>query len=158
MNPLPTINPLAARIQTLAEDAVDGTELFVVDVDVRGRTGSRVVEVYVDSAIGAGLDDIAQTSRRLSFLLDTEDLIKGKYNLQVSSPGANRPLASPCQYPRHVGRSLRIVHTDGAEEVTVVGTLTAVGDDTITLTLKGKASPLELPFTAIQEARVELPW
>lgn len=135
-----------------------GADLYVVDVDVRGRTGSRVVEVYVDSDAGAGLDDIAETSRRLSFLLDTEDVIKGTYNLHVSSPGASRPLALPRQYPRHIGRDLRVTYTSDSEESTIVGTLTAAGDDVITLSVRGQDDPTELPFSAIREALVELPW
>lgn len=158
MNPQPIFDPLTARVHALAEEAVAGAELFVVDVDVRGRTGSRVVEVYVDSDAGAGLDDIAETSRRLSFLLDTEDVIKGKYNLHVSSPGASRALALPRQYPHHIGRDLRVTYTSDSEETTVVGTLSAVGDDAITLTVKGEDNPTELPFSAILEALVELPW
>ena len=158
MNPQPISDPLAARIHVFAEEAVAGTDLFVVDVDVRGRTGSRVVEVYVDSDAGAGLDEIAETSRRLSFLMDTEDVIKGAYNLHVSSPGASRPLALPRQYPRHIGRNLRITYTSDSEESTIVGTLSAAGDDVITLAVKGEADPTELPFSAIREALVELPW
>ncbi|MCH8031035.1 MAG: ribosome maturation factor RimP [Bacteroidetes bacterium] len=158
MNPQPTFNPLTARVHALAEEAVAGADLFVVDVEVRGRTGSRVVEVYVDSDAGAGLDEIAETSRRLSFLLDTEDVIKGKYNLHVSSPGASRALALPRQYPHHIGRDLRVTYASDSEETTIVGTLSAVGDDAITLTVKGEDNPTELPFSAIREALVELPW
>ena len=133
-------------------------DLFVVDVDVRGRSGSRVVEVYVDSDAGAGLDEIAETSRRLSFLMDTEDVIKGKYNLHVSSPGTNRALALPRQYPHHIGRDLRVTYTNDSRETTIVGILSAVGDDAITLTVKGEDNPTELPFSTILEALVELPW
>ena len=158
MNPQPISDPLTARIHALAEEAVAGADLFVVDVEVRGRVGSRVVEVYVDSDTGAGLDEIAETSRRLSFLLDTEDVVKGKYNLHVSSPGASRPLALPRQYPRHIGRDLRVTYTSDSEEATVVGTLSAAGADAITLTIKGQGDPTELPFSAIREALVELPW
>jgi len=158
MNPLPITDSLAARVHTFAEEAVSGTELFVVDVEVRGRTGSRVVEVYVDSDAGAGVDEIAETSRRLSFLLDTEDLIKGAYNLHVSSPGLARPLSLPRQYPRHIGRALRVTYTEESEESTTVGALATTGDDAITLAVPGQESPTEIPFSAIREAFVELPW
>ncbi len=158
MNPLPVTDSTAESVHGLAEEAVDGTDLYVVDVVVRGRTGSRVVEVYVDSDAGAGLDQIAETSRRLSFLLDTEDPVKGKYNLHVSSPGADRPLSLPRQFRRHVGRDLRVTLADGSEESTIVGTLDAVDDSAITLTVQGKADSTQIPFSAIREALVQLPW
>ena len=105
-----------------------------------------------------GLDEIAETSRRLSFLMDTEDVIKGKYNLHVSSPGTSRALVLPRQYPHHIGRDLRVTYNSDSEETTIVGILSAVGDDAITLTVKGEDNPTELPFSAILEALVELPW
>ena len=158
MNPQPTFNPLTARVHALAEEAVVGADLFVVDVEVRGRTGSRVVEVYVDSDAGAGLAEIAEPSRRLLFLLATEESTNGQYTLPVASPGRGRPLALPRQYPHTIGRDLRVTYASDSEETTIVGTLSTVGDDAITLAVKGQVNPTELPFSAIREALVELPW
>lgn len=134
------------------------TNVFVVDVDVRGRTGSRVVEVYIDSDAGVGVGEIAETSRRLSFLLDTEDPIVGHYTLNVSSPGVNRSLVDPRQYPRHIGRDLRVAYMLDAEALTAKGKLAAVAGDAIALTFPGQENPVEIPFSAISEAFVELPW
>ncbi len=158
MNPQSTTNSLADRLHVFAEEAVVDTDIYVVGVDVRGRTGSRVVEVYVDRDEGIGVGDIAQTSRRLSFLLDTEDPIEGKYTLTVSSPGTNRSLALLRQYPRHIGREMRIVYTQDSEDVTVVGELDSVADDAISMAIPGLDQPTEIPFSAIREALVLLPW
>lgn len=153
-----SINPLQAQIETLVEEAISDSDLFLVDLVVRGRAGSRVVEVYLDRDEGAGLDEIAEASRRLSFLLDTEDPIKGKYNLNVSSPGVDRSLLLQRQYPRHVGKSLRIVHTMEGEEFTSIGTLEAADEQSISLLIPKTEEPLTIPYTSIREARVELPW
>ena len=109
MSVQPPVTPsLADRIRGFAEEAVADTDLFVLGVEVRGFQGSRVVEVFVDSSTGAGSDDLTALSRSLGFLLDTEDVVKGTYRLDVSTPGADRPIADPRQYPQHVGRTLAV--------------------------------------------------
>ena len=81
---------VGSRVRALAEEVSADREAFVVDVQVRGQKGSRIVEVFVDADDGVGSDDLARLSRDLAFLLETEDVIKGKYYLNVSSPGAER--------------------------------------------------------------------
>ena len=159
MTPLPSDNvALAARVRALAEEAVADADLYVVDVAVKGAPGSRTIEVYVDGDEGAGLDDMAGVSYRLGFLLDTEDLVKGRYRLNVSSPGSDRPLVLPRQYPKHVGRDLEVTYADGDEVVSVRGTLQAAGGDAVTLEVSGQDAPTTIPYDAIREARVLLPW
>ncbi|MDX1419551.1 MAG: ribosome maturation factor RimP [Rubricoccaceae bacterium] len=148
---------LTERVRALADEAVAGTGLYVVDVEVRGFKGSRVVEVYVDGDDGAGVDAIAEVSRRLGFLFDTEDLVAGRYTLNVSSPDATRPLTLPRQYPKHVGRTLDVRYAADGEELTARGALAGVGDDALTLELPD-GSDLDIPFDAVREARVALPW
>lgn len=153
-----TTDSLQEQVLSLAEEAVSDSGLFIVDVVVRGRTGSRVVEVYVDSDEGAGLDAIAEVSRRLSFLLDTEDPIKGKYSLNVSSPGVDRSLVLKRQFPKHVGMKLRVTHMLEGEEHTSVGVLESTNDDAIALLTQKNDKPRIIPHTSLLDARVELPW
>lgn len=158
--PTPTDNTLLAdRLRALAEEAVEEGPLYLVDVSVRGQAGSRTIEVFVDGDDGAGLDALSDVSRRLSFLLDTEaDLVKGRYRLNVSSPGVDRPLVLARQYPQHVGRELAVTYAVGDEVVTAVGTLADADADQVVLTIPGQDAPAQIPFDAIQEARVQLPW
>ena len=82
---------------------------------MKGHPGSRLVEVFVD---GGGIDEIAGLTRRINFLLDLEDPVAGRYRLDVSTPGADRPLVDVRQYPQHVGRTLRVTHgPEGADAV-----------------------------------------
>lgn len=147
---------LRARVHALAEEVAAATALFVVDVEVRGQKGSRVLEVYVDSDEGVGLDQLADYSRDLGFLLETEDVVAGRYNLNVSSPGANRPLRLPRQYRQHVGRLLRVMTGEGEDRQTRTGTLTAVRDEGLELDVEG--TPEFVAFEDVAEARVQLPW
>ena len=153
--PTPATDTLADRIRALADEAAADTDLFVVGVEVRGYQGSRVVEVFADAEGPAGSDDLAALSRSLSFLLDTEDLVKGRYRLDVSSPGADRPLTDGRQFAKHVGRELAVTYEAGEDQlVTAQGELLSISDGA--LSLDGEAAPI--PLDAVREARVVLPW
>lgn len=147
---------LRSRIRRLADEVASDSEAYVVDVEVRGQKGSRVIEVFVDADAGVGSDDLARLSRDLAFLLDTEDLVKGKYYLNVSSPGAERPLLLPRQYRKHVGRLLKVTTAGDGEPTVLTGTLVAVRDDAFDLDVEGTAETV--PFDEVTEARVQLPW
>lgn len=147
---------LNERIQQLVEEVIAGTSLFVVDVNVRGRRGSQVAEVFLDSEAELNIDQLADISREVGFLIETEDLVKGKYNLIVSSPGVERPLSDIRQYRKNVGRRLR-VHVSVDENVSMLeGTLIRVEDDHIVLKEKNNESIIAM--AAIAKAVVQLPW
>ena len=151
----PTTDSLADRVRALAEEAAADTDLYVVGVDVRGFQGSRVVEVFVDSEAGAGSDDLTALSRSLGFALDTEDVVKGRYRLDVSTPGADQPLTDPRQYRRHIGRPLAVTFERELDQVvTVQGALVSVEDGAFVL--EGETAPI--PFDTVRDAHVVLPW
>ena len=77
----PTQQRLADRVRGLTKEVIVGTDYFLVDVEVRGHKGTRVVEVYVDSEQDMGHDDLALISKEIGFLLDVEDVVEGSSNL-----------------------------------------------------------------------------
>ena len=109
---------LSEKIEAFAREAIASTPLYLVDVEVRGQKNSRIVRVFVDADEGVNLDTCASVSRQLGFLLETEDVIDGKYRLEVSTPGVDRPLADPRQYKKNVGRplSVRYETEDGSKK------------------------------------------
>jgi len=148
---------LADRVRGLTEEVIAGTDYFLVDVEVRGHKGTRVIEVYVDSEEDMGHDDLALISKEVGFLLDVEDVVDGSYKLELSSPGIKRPLTMPEQYRKNVGRTLRVRYQDEDNEEIVVGDLTNADDEMIELELPS-TELLRLPYAAIIQARIELPW
>ena len=148
---------IADRVRALTEEVITGTSYFLVDVEVRGHKGTRVVEVYIDSKEDFGHDDLAIISKEVGFLLDVEDVVDGSYQLEMSSPGIKRPLKMPQQYQKNVGRTLRVRYqSDGSEEI-VVGDLTDADDVEVELEL-ASGERLRLPYQSITQARIELPW
>jgi ribosome maturation factor RimP len=149
---------LPSKVRATADQILEGSEAYVVSVEVRGHKGSRVVYVYVDTDAGISIDRIAQISRELGFALEEEDVIDGKYTLDVSSPGATKPLLLPRQYPRHIGRPMAVKYREGDETAKVEGELVAVGDDGFTLQPGGGAEALVVSFDRLIEAKIKLPW
>jgi len=147
------------RVEALVEEVISDSSLFLVEVVVRGRKGSQVVEVYLDSDVALDVEGLARVSREVSFLLETEEVFSGMYHLNVSSPGADRPLLLPRQFPKHVGRTLAVISKGGQGEptVTTTGTLQTVDEQGIALSLS-KGEPHRFSFEEIVEARVVLPW
>jgi ribosome maturation factor RimP len=139
------------------EELLQSSDHFVVDVVVRGRSGSMVVEVYLDGDHGIGIRDLASYSRELGFVLEAEDVIRGKYHLNVSSPGEERSLVLPRQFPRHKGRDLEIVLGEGEAAETTEGKHAGMDDDG-RLILETAKETRKIDLASISRARIKLPW
>lgn len=132
-------------------------------VEVKEVQRGRKIEVYIDCDTGVDFSTCKKISRFLEEDLDESPLVKENYILEVSSPGARRPLVLLRQYGKHVGRKLEIKLTDGEK---FEGRLLDVLDDSILLERRiveregkrkiRKKIESEVAFSAIQTARVKL--
>ena len=97
------------RLAGLLEPVVSAAGLELESVRV-GRAGRRsLLRVVVDAEQGVSLDDIALVSRAVAAKVDAGDLMgPGPYTLEVSSPGAERPLTEPRHWRRAAGRRVRV--------------------------------------------------
>ena len=82
---------LEQKLQEMLQGAVEdlGCELWGIECQRAGRF--MTVRLFIDKDGGVGVDDCADVSRQVSAILDVEDPIADKYNLEVSSPGLDRP-------------------------------------------------------------------
>lgn len=149
----------ATRVRALLDEVLSGSEAFPVEVVVRGRGGSQVIDVYVDSPGPIGSDDLARISRALGDAIDTETLVPGPYRLDVSTPGLERPLQDIRQYGKHVGRPLQVRLVPGEQGAgeSRAGTLVAVDGDVVVLRGEDGAED-RVPLESIAEAKIQLPW
>ncbi len=148
---------LEERIRRIAEEVLTDPALFIVEVSVRGVKGSRVIEIFVDSDNNIDIDMLASLNREIGFLLETEDFIDGKYRLNVSSPGLDRPLALPRQFRKNAGRQLKVKLRLPDGNKTVKGTLATINDDFVELQLEN-GDLQKITFDSIEEAKIILPW
>jgi ribosome maturation factor RimP len=152
---------LVERVTALAGPVVAAAHADLVEVEVRGSRGSRVVRVIADADDGLDLDLIAEFSRDIGDLLEEEDVVDGRYTLEVSSPGVDRPLRTLRQFRRNVGRDVRVVRTreaiDRGEKGEVTGQLTAAAEDGLVLDVE-RTGELLVPLADVDHGKVVLPW
>ena len=96
------------RLLEVLEPAVVGLGYELVHVELVGIGEGRVLRVYIDAEDGIDVDDCEKVSRDVSALLDVEDIVRGRYNLEVSSPGLDRPLVKPSHFQRFAGEEVKM--------------------------------------------------
>jgi ribosome maturation factor RimP len=129
-----------------------GYELVGVQLIRKGRRGS-VLRVYIDHADGIDLDDCSRVSHQLSGVLDVEDPIAETYDLEVSSPGLDRPLFEPAHFERFKGRQVRLkLATAVFGRKKLEGTLLGIDGDSVLLDEAGER--FRVAFGQIDSARL----
>jgi ribosome maturation factor RimP len=140
---------VTGRVQGLVVPLLDAQGLELVDVEV----SPSVVRISIDKPGGIDLDTVAQASHQISELLDEADPLPGRYSLEVSSPGVERPLRTPEQFGRFVGSTVNVKTTPGTEgERRVQGRLDAAGEQGITVDGRHFA------YAEIERARTVFEW
>ncbi len=92
------------RVRDLVTAVLEAESAELYDVEHNGG----VLRVLVDAEGGIGIDDLKRISRAVSRRLDETDPIPGRYTLEVSSPGLERPLRTPEHFRRAVGESVKV--------------------------------------------------
>lgn len=120
---------------------------------IQGRGATLRIYIDRDSDEGVSVDDCALVSHQVSGVLDVEDPIPGEYNLEVSSPGMERPLFTIEQWGRYIGEDIQIrLLAPVAGKRRLTATLTAVEGDDVLLDVKGEA--LRVPFAQVDRANL----
>ena len=95
-------------LANLFEPVVESMGYELVGVEFERGGGHGTLRVYIDREEGVSLDDCAAISHQLSGILDVEEPIQQAYDLEISSPGIDRPLFKLEDYERFVGQTARI--------------------------------------------------
>ena len=130
-----------------------GYELLGIEYVGSGKHS--VLRLYIDCEEGVGVNDCETVSRQVSSIMDVEDPINGQYNLEVSSPGIERPLFVIGQYQRLLGhdvclRTYRPI--DGRRKFT--GCIGSVGETSNTIELVTELGPVTLDIDLIEKANL----
>src|ERR1041385_9481679 len=97
-------NAINQKVQQIAERVAADAGLEVVEAQLLGGGGSRILRIFIDKPEGVTHADCEYVSLHVGTILDVEDVIPGgRYTLEVSSPGLERKLARPREFERFVG-------------------------------------------------------
>lgn len=140
---------LQEMLQGVVEDL--GCEIWGIECQRAGRF--MTVRIFIDKEGGVTVDDCADVSREVSAILDVEDPIADKYNLEVSSPGLDRPLFTLAQYERYIGQDIAIhLRIPVMDRRKWQGKLERIENDMLTLLIDGQEQTFA--FGNIQKANV----
>ncbi|WP_127497161.1 ribosome maturation factor RimP [Actinoplanes solisilvae] len=140
-----------ARVRAVIEPVVTAAGYDLEDVSITRAGRRHVVRVMVDTDGGISLDDVAIVSREISTALDEAEesggeVLAGEYQLEVGSPGVDRPLTLPRHWRRNRGR---LVAVNG-----LTGRVVEAGDEGITLDVDGV--PHALRFDELGPGKVQI--
>lgn len=156
-----TPGDLPGRIAELAAPVAEAEGVELVEVEVKGHRNSRLVRLVADAEGGLDVDRIASVSRAVGDLLEERDVVAGSYTLEVTSPGADRPLRSARDFRRNIGRDVRVLRSPQAAQAPgvegeVTGMLVAADDGAVTVEVAGAEQRIAL--ADIDHGKVVLPW
>lgn len=144
------------RARDMARGILEFAGMELVHLEMKREPGGLFLRLYIDKAGGVNLDDCSRISRQLSAQLDLEDPIPGRYTLEVSSPGLDRPLYGERDYERFAGRRVRVTTfspVDGRRRF--VGRLVGLVDGAVRLALED-GREVGIPTENVAKARLEV--
>ena len=149
-------DPKADLIAKIIEEPLNHMGYDLVRVTLSGKVRMKL-EVMLDRLDETALtiDDCVKASRHISSLMDVEDPIDGAYDLEVTSPGLDRPLTRPKDFVRFQGENVKVKTEDAIEgQKRFQGLLSQVTNEGITLDNEEFEKPLEIGFDNIQKAQL----
>ena len=145
------------KLIDIVSPAVEALGFEFVGLEYKPAGKHSLLRIFIDSEQGINVDDCAEVSHQVSAVMDIEDPIHTEYRLEVSSPGADRPLFTLPHYQQFIGNevSLKLVASvDGRRKFK--GVIAAVEQETITIKVDGTGFNFKLH--QIEQANLVANW
>nr|VFK55073.1 MAG: ribosome maturation factor RimP [Candidatus Kentron sp. TUN]VFK56855.1 MAG: ribosome maturation factor RimP [Candidatus Kentron sp. TUN]VFK60914.1 MAG: ribosome maturation factor RimP [Candidatus Kentron sp. TUN] len=137
----------------IIEPAVTGLGYELIGVQYLSGRKQALVRIYIDHPKGISFDDCEQVSHQVSGVLDVQNPIREQYNLEVSSPGPDRPLFRLDHFQQFVGRQVRMkLNRLWEGHTNITGELLGCQADTVLIRENGIER--RIPFDLIRLARL----
>ena len=142
------------KLERILTSVVEAMSYEWVGMEFHSSRPNALLRVYIDSEAGITLDDCQRVSHQLSGVLDVEDLITGRYTLEVSSPGLDRPLFEVRHFERFAGAQARLWLREPLEgRRKLSGRLLGVRDDKVVI-VDDEGREWQAPFEQLEKARL----
>ncbi len=148
---------MSQELRELLEPGVKALGFELVAAELAGGRAHKTLRVYIDSPRGISIADCARASEHLSAILDVEDPVPGGYTLEVSSPGLDRPLVTPADFTRFMGRIIKVrMQQPLAGRRNFTGRLVGMVDDRVVLEVEAQVGTdrVELDLANMDRARL----
>ncbi len=145
------------KIENIAENALNGRNIRLIDVEIRGEKKNKIVEIFIDSPGELDLDELTEVSRDINSLIDESDFKGEILKVVVSSPGVDRPFRFAWQVAKHVNR---IFEFGNGDDIKTGKLIKASGDNLIFEIKAGKKEirEEEVKFSELEILKVKLPF
>ncbi|MFE5428082.1 ribosome maturation factor RimP [Peribacillus simplex] len=146
-------------VEELALPILEELQLELVEVEYVKEGKSWFLRVYIDKETGVDIDDCGNVSEKLSEKLDEVDPIPQNYFLEVSSPGAERPLKKEKDFLNAIGKNVYIkTYEPILDEKEFEGILTSFDGTEVTLEvrIKTRKKTIVIPFEKVAKARLAI--
>ena len=133
------------KLTEMLRPAVEETGKELLGIEFISAGKHSVLRIYIEHENGISVDDCAEVSRQVSALLDVEDPISTEYNLEVSSPGLDRPLFNKSHYEEVIGETVNVklsIPLNGRRKFK--GELVAIEGDNMVVVVDGEDYSLNI--------------
>ena len=141
------------HILNLIEPIIEGLGYECVGIEYNSHPKNALLRIYIDNEKGVLLEDCTKVSHQISGMMDVEDPIASNYQLEISSPGEDRPFFKVTQFERFIGSTVAISLFNPVENRRkITGIIQKV--EAATIFLQEQNHIFEIPFTAMSKARL----
>jgi ribosome maturation factor RimP len=138
---------LDSKLEQLIAPELEALGFECVKLEIVGSSNSPVVRLYIDKPGGVGIDDCSLVSRTVGLLLEKDDPFPGRYLLEVSSPGSNRPLVKESHFQQFEGEMAKVQVFTKPGKLTYTGLIRSCINGVLTLdTEDEEAVEIDLPY------------
>ena len=142
-----------SHLWDLFEPVVNGMGFDLIEIEHFPNPKHGVLRLFIDRDDGVTIDDCADVSRQISALIDVEEPIRGQFNLEVSSPGLDRPLRRLKDFQRFTGSLVKLKTVMPLEgQRNFKGRLLEANEEV--LVIETDTEEISLPMNAIEKARI----
>ncbi|GAA5415142.1 ribosome maturation factor RimP [Paraliobacillus ryukyuensis] len=141
----------------IVQPILDEMKLELVDIEFEKEGKNWFLRVFIDKPGGVDIEECGQVSEQLSEKLDQDDPVTVPYYLEVSSPGAERPLKKPQDFHDHIGNTIFVSLYEPMEGTkTFEGKLIRFNGETVAMEImiKTRKKEIEIPYQKIAKARL----
>ncbi len=144
-------------VERLATPVAERLGYELVDVEYKKEGANWVLRCYIDCPGGVGIDQCQIFSEAVEKVLDAEDPIPGSYLLEVSSPGAERPLKKASDYQRFLGENVTVkLHRAVEGQKKYSGELAGFDEEAKTVQIKTDSGLVTLALKDIAKANLNI--